>query len=71
MARSKVKDSDILEIWNRIRARQSAVKRAVARFRVGQYVRISKEKVKFAKGGKQTSTTEIFKKLKVVHKTPS
>jgi len=36
---------------------------------VGQHVRISKEKVKFAKGGEQNYTTEIFKVRKVVHRT--
>jgi len=33
-------------------------------------VRISKEKMKFAKGGEQNYTTEIFKVRKVVHRTP-
>jgi len=40
------------------------------KFRVGQHVRISKEKMKFAKGGEQNYTTEIFKVRKVVHRTP-
>ena len=33
-------------------------------------MRISKEKMKFAKGGEQNYTTEIFKVSKVVHRTP-
>jgi len=33
-------------------------------------VRISKEKMKFAKGGEQNYTTEIFKIRKVVYRTP-
>jgi len=33
-------------------------------------VRISKEKMKFAKGGEQNYTTEILKVRKVVHRTP-
>jgi len=40
------------------------------KFREGQHVRISKEKVKFAKGGEQNYATEIFKLRKVVHRTP-
>ena len=40
------------------------------KFREGQHVLISKEKVKFAKGGEQNYTTEIFKVRKVVHRTP-
>ena len=70
MAPSKVTDSDIFAIWNMMRARQSAVKRAVAKFRVGQRVRINKGKIKFAKGGEQYYTTAIFNTLKAVHKTP-
>jgi len=44
---------------------------------VGQHVRISKEKMKFAKGGEQTYSTEIFRitkdierKLEDLNKTP-
>jgi uncharacterized protein YxjI len=43
---------------------------ATLKFRVGQHVRIIKEKLKFAKGGEQNYTTEIFKVRKVVHRTP-
>ena len=41
-----------------------------AKFRVGQHVRISKEKMKFAIGSEQNYTTEIFKINKVVYRTP-
>jgi len=40
------------------------------KFRVNQHVHISKEKMKFVKGGEQNYTTEIFKVRKVVHRTP-
>ena len=40
------------------------------KFRVGQHVLISKEKMKFAKGGEQNYTTEISKIRKVVYRTP-
>jgi len=40
------------------------------RFRVGQNVRISKEKIKFAKGGEQNYTTEVFRIIKVIRRTP-
>ena len=36
-----------------------------AKFRVGQYVRISKDKMKFAKGYEQNFRTEIFGIAKV------
>jgi hypothetical protein len=51
MAPSKVGESDVLAIWNKMRDRQNKIKTAVAKFRVGQHVRITKEKLKFAKGG--------------------
>jgi hypothetical protein len=70
MAPAKVGDSDILAIWNKMRARQSKIKTAEAKFRAGQHVRISKEKLKFAKGGEQNYSTEIFNIRKVVHRSP-
>ena len=42
MAPTKVTDSDIIAIWNRMRARQSTVKGEVVKFWAGQHVRISK-----------------------------
>ena len=53
MAASKVTDTDILAIWNRMRSRHSVIRSAAVRFSVGQHVRISKEKRTFAKGGEQ------------------
>jgi hypothetical protein len=50
--------------------RQSRIRTAKAKLRVGQHVRISKEKMKFAKGGEQNYTTEIFRIVKVIHRTP-
>jgi hypothetical protein len=70
MAPSKVGDTDILAMWTKMRARPSRIKRAVAKFRLVQHVRISKEKLKFSKCGEQNYTTEIFKIHKVVHKIP-
>ena len=66
----KVTNSDILAILNKMRPRHSFVPRASVRFRAGQHVRISKEKLKFAKGGEQNYTTKIFRIHKVVHKIP-
>jgi hypothetical protein len=51
-------------------ARQRAVKRALAKFRVGQHTRISKEKFNIAKVGEHIYTTEVFRILKVVQMTP-
>jgi hypothetical protein len=43
---------------------------AKPRYRVGQHVRISKEKMKFPKGGEQNYTTEVFRIIKVILRTP-
>jgi len=41
-----------------------------ARFCVGQHVRISKEKIKFAKGGEQNFRKELFRVVKVIERWP-
>ena len=63
-------DSDILAIWNRMQSRLSAIRSAAVRYSAGQHVRISKEKLKFAKGGEQNYATEIFRISKVVLRVP-
>ena len=40
------------------------------KFSVGLHVSISKEKLKFAKGGEQTFSTEIFRITKVIERRP-
>jgi hypothetical protein len=49
MAHSKVTDMDIVLIWNRLSTKRRHTRSATPIFRVGQHVRISKEKMKFAK----------------------
>jgi len=70
MPPTRVTDSDILTIWKRINKKQGKIPIAKPRFRVGQYVRISKEKMKFAKGGEQNYSTEVFRVIKVIRRTP-
>jgi len=41
-----------------------------ARYKVGQHVRISKEKMKFKKGAEENFSLEIFKINKVIKSTP-
>jgi hypothetical protein len=41
-----------------------------SKFRIGQHVRISKEKVKFAKGAEQNYTSEMFVINKVFRRKP-
>jgi len=70
MAPGNVRDTDVLTIWNKMKGKADRARRlSKLKFRVGLHVRISKE-VKFAKGGEQNYTTEIFKVRKVVHRTP-
>ena len=71
MAPADVRVTDVLTIWNKMRDKEARTRRlSRPKFRVGQHVRISKEKMKFAKGGEQNYTTEIFKIRKVVYRTP-
>ena len=70
MAPSKVSDSDILAIWKRMEEKRRRIRVVRARFRVGQHVRISREKMKFAKGAEQNFSTEIFRVVKVIERWP-
>jgi hypothetical protein len=53
-----------------MRSKQTSIRHALAKFKEGQHVRISKEKLKFAKGGERNYTTEIFQTKKVEPRTP-
>jgi len=70
MAPSRVTDSDVHAIWKRMEARRRGVRVAKAEFRVGQHVRVSREKMKFAKNAKQNFSTEIFRIAKVIERRP-
>ena len=50
--------------------KQGKIPIAKPRFRVGQHVCISKEKMKFAKGGEQNYNTDVFRIIKVIRRTP-
>jgi len=69
MAPSKVTDSDVLATWKKINKRLR-VRSVRDKLRVGQHVRISKEKMKFAKGAEQNFSQEIFRITKVIKRTP-
>ena len=60
MAPARVTDSDFLGIWRRMNHKSSRVRTVKGKFRVGQHVRISKEKMKFAIGYEQNISTEIL-----------
>jgi len=60
MATANVTDSDVLAIWKRMQNKQGKVRIKKAKYSVGQHVRISKEKMKFAKSAEHNFSTEIF-----------
>jgi len=69
MAPANVTDSDILALWKRMHERRGKVRVKIARYSVGQHVRISQEKAKFAKSAEQNFSTEVFRIIKVIHRT--
>jgi hypothetical protein len=50
--------------------RRLRVRVATVKFCVGQHVRISKEKMKFAKAAEHNFSTEIFSIVYVIHRRP-
>jgi len=51
-------------------ARRRGIRVAKAELRVGQHVRISREKMKFAKSAEQNFSKEIFRIAKVIERRP-
>jgi hypothetical protein len=70
MTPSGVGESDILAIWQRINKRQNRIPTTKTKFSIGKHVRISKEKMKFAKGAEQNFSIGIFKITQGVRRTP-
>ena len=68
MEPANVTDSDVLAIWKRLQKNRTRVIKA--KFSVGQHVRISKEKAKFAKSAEQNFSSENFRIVKVIPRTP-
>jgi hypothetical protein len=64
MVPAKVGESDVLEIWRRMNNIRTRV--VMPKYSVGQDVRISKEKMRFAKGANQNYSKEIFRVTKVI-----
>jgi xanthine dehydrogenase molybdopterin-binding subunit B len=68
--KGKVTDSDILNILKRMNAKRLRIPSVKVKFHVGQHVRISKEKMKFAKASEQNFSTDIFQISKINYRTP-
>jgi hypothetical protein len=70
MAPSQVTESDVLSIWKRLYEKSERIQRVLPKFRVGQHVRINKEKMRFGKGAEQNYTKEIIKINNVIRREP-
>jgi hypothetical protein len=69
IAPAEVRDSNVLDIWRRMNKKRHDDKITKAKFGVDQHVRISKEKMRFAKGAEQKYSTEIFR-ISVIKRRP-
>jgi hypothetical protein len=67
---SKVNPKNIYSVWQRINVCRLKIPQGVVKFKVGDHIRITNEKVKFAKGYEQTLSTEIFRVVKVIQRMP-
>ena len=63
MAHFKINETNVLIAWQSVNLKQ--VKQKPVKFKLGQTVRISKGKMKFAKGFEQNYSTEMFKIAKL------
>jgi hypothetical protein len=54
MAPRNVNPSNIYAVWQKMRSQSAVIARGRVKFRVGDLVRITKEKLKFAKGYEHT-----------------
>ena len=70
MVPSKVNPSNIYSVWQRINSLWGKIPHGRVKFKVGDLVRITKERAKFAKGYEQTFSTEIFRVVKVIRRVP-
>ena len=69
-APSRVTDSDVLAIWQKLNKHIRRVRTKSARFRVGQYVRISKEKMKLKKAPKKFLVGKYFELTRLLREHP-
>jgi len=70
MAPNKVSLSNIYSVWQNVNSLRAKIPHGRVKFKVGDLVRITKQKVAFAKGYEQTFSTEIFKDVKVITRVP-
>jgi len=66
MLSSKLSPSHIYYVWQKVNSLRAKIPHGRVKFKVGDLVRITKQKVTFAKVYKQTFSTEIFRVVKVI-----
>jgi superfamily I DNA and RNA helicase len=69
MAPAKLGDPYIFENWRRMTNIKTSVLKPM--FSVGQHVRISREKMRFAKAAEQNFSTQLFRMRSVMKRKPS
>jgi len=70
MAPLRITDSDVLAIWEKMNKHIRGVRTISVRFRVGQHVRISKEKMKFEKGAEKILVGNYFELTRLLRGHP-
>jgi hypothetical protein len=65
-----VNPSNIYAIWRKLHRLQGKIPKGKAKFKSGDLVRITREKLRLGKGYEQTFSTEIFRIVKVINRTP-
>jgi hypothetical protein len=70
VAPSQVNSENIYAVWQRLKGLRSRIPEGRVKFKVGDLVRITKEKLKFAKGYEQNYSTEIFRVVKFINRKP-
>jgi len=70
MPPSKVTPSCIYSLWRKVNSLRGNIRQSRVKFKVGDLVRITKVKVKFAKWYEQTFSTGIFSVVKVIPRVP-
>jgi len=65
-----VSPSNIYHVWRKVNSLRAKIPHGRVKFKVGDLVRMTKQKVVFAKGYEQAFSTEIFRVLKVISRVP-
>ena len=70
MPPSKVDPSNIYSVWKRMNNLWAKIPEGCVKYKVGDLVRIPKEKVKFATWYERKFSTDIFRVVKVIRRVP-